>query len=327
MSLKLDIKDRKILFELDVNSRQPNSIIAKKVGLSKQVVGYRINSLIKEKVISSFYTVIDISKLGFTVHKNFLRLQNLNPEKEKEIINHLINHKDVVWVASCDGKYDLAFGTWAKNIEYFDKTLKDLELRYGEFISERQIATIIRGEYFIRDYLISKEKPSDSRKSFFGSVPEDVELDEIDWNILLKISTNSRIMAVELAQIIGKSADLVADRVKKMERSGIIKHYNFVPNEEFYPCLHYKVLIGLRNITEEKEQSLIEFCRINPNIVYVVKSLGPWEFEIDVEIEDAKSFRELMMKLKSQFNDIIQDYSALQIYKVWKYNFCPSLSI
>ncbi len=327
MSLKLDIKDRKILFELDVNSRQPNSIIAKKVGLSKQVVGYRINSLIKEKVISSFYTVIDISKLGFTVHKNFLRLQNLNPEKEKEIINHLINHKDVVWVASCDGKYDLAFGTWAKNIEYFDKTLKDLELRYGEFISERQIATIIRGEYFIRDYLISKEKPSDSRKSFFGSVPEDVELDEIDWNILLKISTNSRIMAVELAQIIGKSADLVADRVKKMERSGIIKHYNFVPNEEFYPCLHYKVLIGLSNITEEKEQSLIEFCRINPNIVYVVKSLGPWEFEIDVEIEDAKSFRELMMKLKSQFNDIIQDYSALQIYKVWKYNFCPSLSI
>ncbi|MBI5065312.1 Lrp/AsnC family transcriptional regulator [Candidatus Woesearchaeota archaeon] len=326
MALKLDLKDRKILFELDINSRQPNSTIAKKVGLSKQVVGYRINNLIKEKMISSFYTVIDISKLGFTVHKNFLRLQNLTPEKEKELINYLINNPDVVWVASCDGKYDLAFGTWAKDVTYLDKTLKELDSKYGKFISQREIATIIRGEYFIRDYLINKNKPSESRKSFFGSVPEKVNLDDIDWQILSKISVNSRLMAVEIAQFLGKSADLVADRIKKMEKSGIIKHYNFVPNEEIYLYWHYKILIGLRNITEEKERMLVEFCRVNPNVIYIVKSLGPWEFEVDVEIEDAKKFREFMMNLKGKFNDIIQDYSALHIYKVWKYNFCPSMS-
>ncbi len=324
MPIKLDLKDRKILFELDINSRQPNSAIAKKVGLSKQVVGYRINNLIKEKIISNFYTVIDISKLGFTIHKNFLRLQNLTPEKEKELINYLIDNSNVVWVASCDGKYDLAFGTWAKDIEYLDRTLKELDSRYGEFISQREIATIIHGEYFIRDYLINNNKPSASRKSFFGSVPETVNLDNIDWQILSKISTNSRMMAVEIAQFLGKSADLVADRIKKLEKSGIIKHYNFVPNEEIYSYLHYKILIGLRNITEKKERMLIEFCRINPNAVYIVKSLGPWEFEVDVEIEDAKKFREFMMDLKGKFNDIIQDYSALHIYKVWKYNFCPS---
>ena len=70
---------------------------------------------------------------------------------------------------------------------------------------------------------------------------------------------------------------------------------------------------------------LVEFCRVHQNVVYVVKSLGQWEFEIDVEIEDAKKFREFMMDLKGRFNEIIQDYSALQIYKVWKYNFCPSV--
>ena len=61
----LDLKDRKILYWLDINSRQSNAKIAKKTGLSKQVVGFRIKRLIKEHIIHSFYTVIDISKLGF----------------------------------------------------------------------------------------------------------------------------------------------------------------------------------------------------------------------------------------------------------------------
>jgi len=45
MTYELDLKDKKILYELDINSRQPNSEIAKKVGLSKQIVGLRIKKL------------------------------------------------------------------------------------------------------------------------------------------------------------------------------------------------------------------------------------------------------------------------------------------
>ena len=96
MKANLDAKDRKILYELDINSRQASSEIAKKVGLSKQVVNFRIKRLIKEKLISFFYTVIDISKLGFTVHKIFLRLQNIDSEKEKALINFLVKHHNVL---------------------------------------------------------------------------------------------------------------------------------------------------------------------------------------------------------------------------------------
>ena len=99
----MDLKDRKILYELDSNARGSNAEIAKKVGLSKQVVGFRIKRLLNEQVISSFYAVIDIAKLGFTVHKNFIRLQNIDVEKEKELVAFLVNHPNVVWVASCDG--------------------------------------------------------------------------------------------------------------------------------------------------------------------------------------------------------------------------------
>ena len=327
MVIKLDVKDRKILYELDVNSRQTNSEMAKKVGLSKQVVGFRIKRLIKENLISFFYSVIDISKLGFTVHKNFLRLQNLDKGKEKELINFLVTHPNVVWVASCDGRFDLAFGTWAKDMNFLDKTITELNKKFGEYIAERQIATVIRGDYFIRDYLISREKHSHYRESFFGAVPAPVKMDKNDWEILVLLGKNSRITAVDISKEVQLSVDAIAERIKKLEKSGVIKHYNIVTNESKYPYLHYKILIGFRNISEDRERSIREYCRTNPNIVYIVKSLGPWEFEIDLEVENAEQFRDIMMDIKTKFNEILKDYSALHIYQVYKYNFCPSVCI
>ena len=82
----LDLKDRKILYELDVNARQSASGIGKKVGLIKQVVTYRINKLLDIGIIQKFYTILDTSKLGLTTYKIFLRLQKTNVTKQNDIL-------------------------------------------------------------------------------------------------------------------------------------------------------------------------------------------------------------------------------------------------
>lgn len=322
------MKDKKILYQLDVNSRQPNSEIAKKVGLSKQVVGFRVKRLVDEEVINVFYSVIDISKLGFTVHKNFLRLKNLDSRKEKGLLDFLKNHPDIVWVASCDGKYDLAFGTWARDMAFLDKTITELNKKFGEYISEREIATIIRGEYFTRDYFITNKENKENkehRESFFESVPAPIKIDEHDWNILVQIASNSRKTCVDLAREIKLSPDAIADRIKRLEKSGVLKHYNIVLNESKYSYLHYKILIGFRNISEQKEKLFRDYCKANPNVVYIVKALGSWDTEIDIEVETPEKLREIIMEVKTKFSEIIRDYSTLHIYQVHKYNFCPSI--
>jgi len=65
MSIKLDIKDKKILYELDMDARQSISSIAKRVGLSKEVVNYRIRRMEKEGLIDGYYAIIEYSKLGY----------------------------------------------------------------------------------------------------------------------------------------------------------------------------------------------------------------------------------------------------------------------
>ena len=56
---KLDLKDRKILYELDINSRQSFRSIGRKVGLSKDIVASRIKKLIDKGIIIRFFTYYD----------------------------------------------------------------------------------------------------------------------------------------------------------------------------------------------------------------------------------------------------------------------------
>ena len=61
---ELDLLDRKIIFELDLDARQAASTIAKKLKVAKETINFRIKRLLKNEIIKDF---------GFA--KN-----NLNPE-------------------------------------------------------------------------------------------------------------------------------------------------------------------------------------------------------------------------------------------------------
>ena len=95
MTLKLDLKDKKILYELDIDSRQSASQLAKKVGLSKQGCTLKINNLIKKGVISSFITVINTSLIGNLSFRMYFKLIDISPAQEKEFKEYFVNHKDL----------------------------------------------------------------------------------------------------------------------------------------------------------------------------------------------------------------------------------------
>ena len=89
--INIDIKDRRILYQLDLDSRQSFRSIGKKVGLSKDSVASRVQKLQQNRIIKGFYTVIDYSKLGYSSYRIYLVFQNTNPNIEKEIIKYFVD--------------------------------------------------------------------------------------------------------------------------------------------------------------------------------------------------------------------------------------------
>jgi DNA-binding Lrp family transcriptional regulator len=49
----LDKIDKKLLYQLDLNCRQSNAQIGRIIGVSKQVIEYRINKLQSQGIISN----------------------------------------------------------------------------------------------------------------------------------------------------------------------------------------------------------------------------------------------------------------------------------
>src|SRR3990167_4126425 len=105
--MDLDKKDMKILYQLDLNSRQSDAEIAKKVRLNKNTVWYRINRLVENGVIRKFVTLINPVKFGKSVFKLYVRLQDVTDEAWNEIKDYLISNKQVFWVTKNEGGWDV----------------------------------------------------------------------------------------------------------------------------------------------------------------------------------------------------------------------------
>jgi len=86
---KINFKDRKILYEFDLDCRQSFRSIGKKIGLSKDIVNTRINKLEKNGIIKCYYTMIDSYKLGYILPRFYLTFNNISPLIKKKSSNIL----------------------------------------------------------------------------------------------------------------------------------------------------------------------------------------------------------------------------------------------
>ena len=100
----MDSRDWKILYELDLNARTSLSSLAKKVGLSKEVVNYRLKRLVKNGVITSFFTRVDASLLGLVGFRVFVRFERTTSEVDSQIRKYIIAHPKIGWAVLTYGQ-------------------------------------------------------------------------------------------------------------------------------------------------------------------------------------------------------------------------------
>ncbi len=320
---KLDLKDRKILFELDSDSRQSFHKIAKKVGLSKDSVIYRIKKLQKQGIIHQFQTLLNTGKLGFISFRLYLKLQNTTPETEKELLDFLKKEKIVAWIASIEGDYGLAMWLLVKTIKQANDFWKKLLKNYGDFIAKRWLTIFTKVAYYPRVFLLDKKQNLD--EYVFVMESEQQEVDEIDLKLLELIAPNSRISVLELAKKLKITPKTTSSRIKSLEKRKVIIGYRTLFDLEQLGYQQFKLLIRTQNITDEKEKQFRGFVKQHPNIVYDNEVLGGEDFEIELQLKGIQEFRNFVDELKERFHDIIKEYSYFVFYKEHKFVFFPVL--
>jgi DNA-binding Lrp family transcriptional regulator len=215
--VELDIKDSKLLLELDRNARQPISALAKKTGLSREVVQYRMKRLEETGVISRYTTIVDFHKIGFSQYKIYLKLQHISGEKYREILEHMIQNQDIKWVAECNGRWDLIVASITKTLVEFDGVKNDLFHRFAPFIAEKSITAMVSYYSKPRTYLLPK--PPHEKPLRVESLQLPISINETDLRLLRLLGENSRQSVIELSRKLGVSPRIVAYRIQWFESS------------------------------------------------------------------------------------------------------------
>jgi len=322
MSLKnVDLKSKKILYELDVDGFQTNSAIAKKVGLSKQVVGYRVKNMEEQGVIRKVYTILNLEKLGFFGQKLYFRMQNLNKETEQKVIEYFKNHDKVPWFGIYEGGFDFVVSIFDRSKVDFDKTLSGILSDLQEFVNDFEIATYASVYAFKKNYLINKK--TSSNFSFVGQKQGFSELKESDKSILRLLCQDSRTPSTEMARKLNISADAVINRVKKLKKEGIIQGSRLMLNKPKMGIREFKILLNLKNYDSSVHKKFVSYSEHNKYIVACIKTIGPWNLELDVELPDLDLLHPLLLELKTEFAESIKRVETLLLFDEYKYNFYP----
>lgn len=310
----LDVKDRKILYQLDMNSRQPLNQIAKKVGLSKDIVNYRLKKLEADNYIQGYQTIIDFQKLGYLTVRTRIALIDATPAKEEEIINFLIKEKQVFFILELEGT-ELTYGLMMKNISELNIFYEKFELKFKKFISNKTFSIYSELYHFNRSYL----EESKEKNTIILKQNKEVHVDKFDLDILKILSKNARTATMEIAIKLNMPATTVAHRIKKLEEKKIILGYSLLFNFNKLQYLYFRANLELKDISQIKK--IINYCELSENIIYAMKTMGGSDLEIYFE-STQEYFLEIMNKLRLQFPEIRKwDYNILKKYHKFNYFF------
>lgn len=318
--MPLDKLDKQILLELDLDSRQTNKAIAKKLKASEQVVSYRINRMTETGIIEYFYALVNGARLGLLSFRIYLRLHSTNPKIEAELISSIIKNNFTTWIVSVRGKYDLVVSTYARSIEHFSELYDSLIKDFDKFILNKNICIVEEVQAFGRAHLI-EQKGEKEIKMVYGGTPKKINVDSTDVKLLSKLSKMGRVSVTELSKDTGINCETIRYRLKKLSSAGIILGFRALPNLKKEGFLKYIVSLYLFSTSQKKLGKLAGFCAEHPNVLYFVKCIGDHEVDLEIEVEEESDFDLLLNVLKTNFHDLIRDYEILSISKEHKFNY------
>ena len=319
--MKIDTKDRKILYQLDLNARQSFSQIGKKVGLSKNTVAYRVNKLEEDGIIKGYYTVIDCFKLGYASLRFYLTLQYTTPEIKKEIIDYFINDKYTYFIGSIEGRYDLVIIMWVKQFQKFHSFWQETLKRYRDYFQQQMFSSYIQLLHYPDSWLL-KDAPAADRNHFqvIGRGVE-VDVEPFDVEVLKLIGANARMPLTDIAKELGESSSKVNYHLKKMRDQNVIRGFRVALDISKLDYKQFKVDIDFKDYSKINE--ITDYLIANPHLFYITRTAGHADLEPTLRVQGICQLHEILNDLTETFPGAIKNYQYFYITKMHKLNYMP----
>jgi DNA-binding Lrp family transcriptional regulator len=310
----IDSLDLKILAELDNDARIPNTRIAKKLRVNKNVVNYRINNLEKTGIIKGYYTIIDAYKLEYQGYRLYLKFQYADPIKEEEIMTHFVKLKNTWWIAYIKGNWDMAILFWVKNqMEMVGEMEKFFE-KYRDFVE----AHVLLVYYGIGHYRLpfAKKYLKGNAKFEHAMTGETVEIDITDRKLLEFLSSNARATLVEIAKELQLTPAAARYRIEQLKKKKVVLGFRPIFDIKKLGYSQYKLDINVKETAVIKKMHA--FAKEHDNIFYLDQTLGYADVEFEIYVDNHEQFFDIVREIRSEFSGFIKDHRFFMFEEITK---------
>jgi len=307
--IKLDAYDKKILEILINNSREQITAIAKKVRLKRETVNYKINRLIKLGLIKEFNLILNEKKLGLTHYTVFIELINLKEETEKHILDYLEKNKHMSWIGTAAGKWSLVFDIILHGRLELDEAVRDLFIKFGKYIGDYTMLRTQNAEYYNLKPLGIFKKAAETK-----TTKTTTKLNDKDFKILSILNENARENFVSISEKVGLTPNGIINRIKNLERSGIIEGYTTSIDWKKLDYEWYGLQIKLTKFNEESDQEIRRYLRAHKKIIFYNKYLGEmWDYDFGLIVKNSSEVREFINEFRTKFYDIMKIHDVFLV--------------
>jgi Lrp/AsnC family transcriptional regulator, leucine-responsive regulatory protein len=310
----LDNLDRRILYELDCNSRQSISELARRIKRGRDQIEYRYDNLVGRKIIRKNVAVVNIFKLGFTLYKTYIRFEN-KKKRIAEFIVYLQQHPRIYWIALCDGGWDMTLVFFARNAYEFHDIHTKILSKFNDVVLNFSSYTIVSYNSFSRKHLGKLV----GNTTQVGGAPEKILIDKIDYYILRLLANNSRLSAIDIGKHIGESNQLVRNRIETLEKKNILIGYRIELDLEKLGLLFFKTQFFLRDYDIALRNRLFNYCEKHPNVVAYIEQIGDCNIELELEVASYEQYAEIIDHIRSEYSKLIRNFQSMLIRKSNRY--------
>lgn len=125
-----------------------------------------------------------------------------------------------------------------------------------------------------------------------------IHFDDVDKAILSQLQEDSRIPYAELASKVGLSVGAVHERVKKLERKGVIKRYRVDVDPEAIG-LKLTAFVAVQLESNSTCRTLLPEFQTFPEIEEVHSVAGEIDVILKVHTSDTKTLEDLLYRIKT----------------------------
>ena len=322
--MTIDLKDRKILYELDLDCRQSNTQIGKKVGLKKDIVSYRIKRMQDEDIIKNFWTAINTFRLGYQVYRVYINFQYVSSQIKEKIIQHFINYKYVWAVISLKAEIDFDVIVWVKDIyefyQFWNKTLDEFE----DYFAKVTISVYVEAFNYKKSYLLPNHHEKEDRLLYkINCSGKPVEIDKIDYALLNELAVNARTPLIDLAEKLKCSSQTINYRLNNLIKNGVITAFRVNVDSKKFGLQHYKLDIYLKD--HKQRNAIWNYLKEQPYCDTLNVAIGWCDLEFELIVENVDQLGKIMDELYSKYPNAIKKQVFWIAEKVHKERWLPEL--